>query len=268
LLTLDHVGALVRDLGAGAARWERLGFTLSPVSPQRGAVPGRDGMHPWASANRCAIFERGYLELIGLVNPSAYNPWQHFLERREGLHLLALRCQNADEAYAGLRAAAPFLQPPVQRERQIVGPGSERTLRFRNVFSSDALCPEGRYIIIEHQTPELLWQPELMRHANGAVGLEEVFVVADDQGVAERVAALGGIACVLSSAAFEVRFGWSPPAPGFAGVTVSFAALDETARIMQTRGLALRERKGDVWIAPEDANGFVLRLTQDDQPRA
>jgi hypothetical protein len=156
----------------------------------------------------------------------------------------------------------------VQRERRILVEGHERTLRFRNIFSSDALCPEGRYIIIEHQTPELLWQPELMRHANGAVGLEEVFVVADDRGVTERVAALGGIASVQSSAEFGERFGWSPPSPGFAGVTVSFAALDETARIMQTRGLALRERKGEVWIAPEDANGFILRLIQDDQPRA
>jgi len=54
-LSLDHVGAITRDLGAAGARWERLGFKLSPLSRQSGAVPGRTGMQPWASANRCAI---------------------------------------------------------------------------------------------------------------------------------------------------------------------------------------------------------------------
>lgn len=262
LLTLDHAGIVVRDLAAGAARWERLGFTLSPQSRQRGAVPGRDGMQPWASANRCAVFERGYLELIGLVDPAAWNPWQAFLERFEGMHLLALRCASADAAYAELAPRAPFLDPPVQRERNLEVDGEERTMRFRNVFSRDALCAEGRYIVIEHQTPDLLWQRTLMRHDNGAVALEEATVVAEDAGVAARIAALGGIATVSTPAEFRQRHGWAPPAPAFAGVTVSFTNLASAARMMETRGVKLRRSGGDLWVAPEDANGFVLRMVQ------
>ena len=74
-LDLDHCGCIVNDLAAGAAKWERLGFTLTPLSPQRGAVPDREGFHPWATANRCAILGNTYLELIGVVDPAAYNPW-------------------------------------------------------------------------------------------------------------------------------------------------------------------------------------------------
>jgi len=261
-LTLDHVGAIVADLAAGAARWERLGFTLSPLSRQRGAVPGAAGMQPWASANRCAVFSRGYLELIGLVDPAAYNPWAKFLGRFEGLHLLALRCADADAAYAALGAGAPFLDPPVQRERRLLVDGEEKAMRFRNIFSRDAACPEGRYIVIEHQTPEYLWQQGLMRHENGAVALEEAMVVADDPGVAERLTALGGIPTLYSSAGFRQRFGWAPQAPAFAGVTVSFSELDTAAQMMETRGVKLHEGRGDLWVAPEHSNGFVLRMIQ------
>lgn len=259
-LTLDHVGAIVTDLAAGAARWERLGFTLSPASRQRGAVPGREGMQPWASANRCAIFSRGYLELIGLADPAAWNPWAKFLARFEGLHLLALRCANADAAYAALAAGAPFLDPPVQRERKLIADGAERTMRFRNIFSRDALCPEGRYIVIEHQTPEYLWQPALMQHENGAVALEEAMVVADGPAVGERLAAMGGIPSVFTRAAFMQRFGWAPPAPAFAGVSVAFADVEAAARLMRARGVRLHERDGERWIDPADANGFVIRM--------
>lgn len=263
-LTLDHVGCVVRDLGAGAARWERMGFTLSPESRQRGAVPGQPGMHPWASANRCAIFETGYLELIGLVDPAAHNPWEKFLGRFEGLHLLALRCANADAAYAALKDRAPFLDPPVARERRLLVDGTERTMRFRNIFSRDADCPEGRYIVIEHQTPEYLWQPALQRHENGARALLEAIVVADDAAIAARAGALQDVPRVLAPGAFAARYGWQPPSPAFAAVTVSFHDLDAAARMMETRGIPLRRAGGDLWVPPEASNGFLLRMTQHD----
>src|SRR3954466_7158422 len=93
--SLDHLGAIVQDLAAGASRWEKLGFSLSPVSRQGGRMPGRDIDSLWATANRCAIFNKGYLELIGVVDETAFNPWTRFLSRFEGLHLLALRVQVA-----------------------------------------------------------------------------------------------------------------------------------------------------------------------------
>ena len=134
-------------------------------------------------------------------------------------------------------------------------------MRFRNVFSRDALCPEGRYIIIEHQTPELLWQPELMRHANGAVAIEEAMVVANEPGVAERLAALGvGALRACTSAEFKRRFGWSPQPPAFAGVTVAFSNPDAAVRLMENAGVRPRRTDGELWVAPEDANGLVLRM--------
>lgn len=260
MLSLDHTGTIVHDLAAGAARWEALGFTLSPVSRQRGAVPGQEGMQPWASANRCAIFERGYLELIGLVDPAAHNPWAKFLDRFEGMHLLALRCAHADDAWELLAPKAPFLSPPVARERPLLVDGAPRVMRFRNIFSRDEACPEGRWIVIEHQTPEYLWQPSLTRHDNGARALEDVTVVTDDPAVAARIAALEGIPRLATPAAFSARFGWAPPSPAFAAVTVSFSDVEAAARLMETRGIEVHRQGADCWVGPASTNGFVLRM--------
>lgn len=117
-LGLDHVGALVRDLSAGAARCYKLGFTLSPESRQRGKTPGRDDDSPWATANQCAILRQGYLELIGVVDlQEKYNPWTKFLDRFEGLHLCALRTLSADVTYDALAARTGAFQTPIARER-------------------------------------------------------------------------------------------------------------------------------------------------------
>lgn len=261
-LTLDHVGIIARELAPAAARWERLGFTLAPMSRQRGAVPGQTRMQPWATANRCVILRQGYVELIGTVDPTAYNPWTRFVERYEGIHILALRCANADVAYATLASRAPFLDPPIARERKLDYRGEERTMRFRNIFSRDADCPEGRYIVIEHQTPELLWQDELMTHENGAVALTEAVVVGDDAALAGRVRGLDAIPQLMSTSTFAERYGWTPSVPGFAAITIAFADLDRALQLLQARGIPVRRNGAELWLPPAETNGYVMRLAQ------
>lgn len=262
VLTLDHVGIIARDLASAAERWQRLGFTLAPQSRQRGAAPGQTGMQPWATANRCALLRQGYVELIGAVDPAAYNPWTRFVERYEGIHILALRCANADAAYSALASGAPFLDPPIARERKLTYRGDERTMRFRNIFSRDADCPEGRYIVIEHQTPELLWQEELMTHENGAVALTEAVVVGDDAALAARVRGLAAIPRLMGAREFATRYGVTPPAPGFAAITVAFADLERALRLFEARGFAVCGGGDQRWLAPPDTNGYVMRLAQ------
>ncbi|MBK6982083.1 MAG: VOC family protein [Betaproteobacteria bacterium] len=112
---LDHAGVIVRDLEITAQAWESMGFQLTPPSRQRGRMPDRDEPGPWATANRCAVFREGYLELIGVVDASCFNPWGPFLDRFEGMHILALRVDSADDAWKGLGripALADRFAPP------------------------------------------------------------------------------------------------------------------------------------------------------------
>jgi hypothetical protein len=280
--SLDHLGAIVRDLAAGAKRWERLGFSLSPVSRQSGKMPDRADEGPWATANRCAIFQRGYLELIGIVEPTAYNPWEKFLARFEGLHLLALRVENADAAYADLATRTHTLNAPVQRARRLDVNGVESTMRFRNIFSRDEAYPEGRYIVLEHQTPEYLWQPRYQTHPNGALALEAALVCADDlQAQRARLETIlgvppseegdrglrfapagGGSIELRNAAAFEDRFGSRPGArPCFAGVEVRFANRAHAAKLMEDNGIPVERRGGEWFVGPAHTNGFILRLS-------
>jgi hypothetical protein len=283
MASLDHLGTIVLDLAAGAARWEKLGFQLSPLSRQRGRMPGRDEEGPWATANRCAILRQGYLELIGVVDAAAFNPWTKFLDRFEGLHLLALRVPEANAAYAELARRTATLNAPVQRERRLDVDGAERTMRFRNIFSRDEAYPEGRYIVLEHQTPEYLWQPRYLAHPNGALALEAALVCADDvPAQAARLEAIvgarpsngadgellfrppqGGSIELHGAASFEARYGWLPQAlPCFAGVEVRFADRARAAGLMGENGIPVEKRGGEWFVAPQHTNGFTLRLSQ------
>lgn len=288
---LDHAGVIVRDLATTARTWESLGFSLSPVSRQSGRMPGRDETSPWATANRCAILRQGYLELIGVIDATAYNPWESFLRRREGMHILALRVDKADDTWAALAAdsslAADF-NAPVQRERALDVDGQQQTMRFRNIFSKDERCPEARLILIEHQTPEYLWQPRYLDHPNGAQALTGVFLCCELSGrdrpghPLNRLQALTGATIedqqvdsvrlrsadgcqfhALSPGGFALRFGVAPLAcPAYGGATVRFADRSRAASLMEANGHRV-VRDGDEWfVNPAGAPGFLLTLEQ------
>lgn len=279
-LSLDHFGAMVRDLDTGAERWRKLGFRLAPRSPQMGTVPGDGAMEPWATANHCVVLRRGYLELIGIHDPNRHNPWQSRMDRFEGIHIAALRCEDADRAYATLSATVEGFDPPVDRRREASVGEDTRTMKFRNIFSRDEAWPEGRMIVIEHQTPEILWQESLMDHPNGAVGLDSlIFCVADPAPLSARLSALlgidaevtvsrefqfslagGGALTMMAEARFQTRFPDAslPPLPCIAGAVVSVADLSVARSLIDDNGVATTDEQDGFWVAPEDANGGLL----------
>lgn len=279
-LSLDHVGAMVEDLDAGAARWRRLGFRLAPESRQAGVTRPGGPVEVWATANRCAVLGRGYLELIGVVDATRFNPWRGYMDRFEGIHIAAFRCADADDAYGELSRRAEGFDPPVDRKREAPFGDGTKTMKFRNIFSRDEFHPEGRFIVIEHQTPEVLWQAELATHPNGALRLETVILFADDPGPVigrmEAIAgagadrgridlALGGAVEVLDREGIEARFpGLRPPLlPCMGGCAISVADLAAARRLIAANGVPLNESGGGkFWIAPQFANGAAMEFIQ------
>jgi len=290
-LSLDHVGAIVRNLDAGAERWRRLGFRLSPRSQQMGFARATGQTEPWATSNHCAAFHRGYLELIGVTQPGLPNPWQHFIDRFEGGHITALRCADADAAFADIAARCDGMQPPVDRRRQAPFRDGTREMRFRNIFSRDDAFPEGRFIVIEHQTPELIWQEQLMEHPNGAVALEDVqFFAHDPMPTVRRITALTGVEPgagadgalrfklaasgaveVLSPRAFAERFvgAPAPASPSVAACTITVRRVDAARRMIETGGIGTETRADNAFsVAATDSNGIILVFREQAQPDA
>ena len=282
--SLDHVGFMVRNLDAAAARWERLGFLLSRRSRQMGKVPGKSDMAPWASSNHCVMFEQGYLELIGITNSEIFNPWSQFLNRFEGPHIIALRCKDGEKAYEALSRRIDHFDPPLQRLRKAPFGEGEREFRFRNIFSQDDHFSEGRYIIIEHQTPEVIWQDDLMVQPNGAVELVELVFCADvDDDLLDRLSRIsgeealeteaggfielggGGSLSVLSQTAFCRRYegALAPMRPAVAAAVIRVKNLGVLESLLNANGVQPVFRSPmSLWVSPEDGNGAVIEFIE------
>ena len=89
---VNHVGVAVRHMDKAEARYEALGFTLSPLSVHSGSMKPGEPVKPMATGNRCAIFPNNYIEVLGVVNPGLPSwGWMKFVEKFEvqGIHLPA-----------------------------------------------------------------------------------------------------------------------------------------------------------------------------------
>jgi catechol 2,3-dioxygenase-like lactoylglutathione lyase family enzyme len=192
--SLDHIGIAVPDLAAAAETYRRLGFQLTPLQQQAGPLEPGGPVVRWGSANHCAMLEQGYLELIGVVDPALYdNQLGRFLARYRGIHIMALGISDAEAAVERLRQAGLVVAGVRPMQRPVATPEGTSEVRFKRVPLADA--PEGRIQLIEHLTPELMWQPHLLAHPNRVVALTEtVLCVADIAETAERFRRLAGIA--------------------------------------------------------------------------
>lgn len=72
---LDHSVTITRDYDTVFARYEQLGFTLSPLSRHKVSVAQDAPVTESCTGNRCAYFGKSYLEIIGIVDPDGPDPW-------------------------------------------------------------------------------------------------------------------------------------------------------------------------------------------------
>ena len=178
---LDHVGLFVADLDAIPAWFTRLGFTLTPrAMHMHRDVAGREA--PSGTSNHCAMFREGYLEILGATadTPLAAQ-LKARLARYPGVHLIAFAAADADARHAALDQTdlAPLPLVHLQRPIDLDG-GPTATGRFSVIRMPPDSMPEGRIQVVTHHTPELVWQPRFLTHANGVEALTEVLVCVDD----------------------------------------------------------------------------------------
>jgi hypothetical protein len=276
-LLLDHVGVAVTDLGEGAAAYRKIGFTLTTRSVHEGRATG----------NHCVMLDAGYIELIGIANPSIESSFHAMVERYEGIHIVAFGCGNAAEAAPVLQARHEGIGGPELLERQAdFGPDNQETRRaaFRNIYTDASVFPEARFIFIEHETPDVLWQPHLLTHPNGAVGLAEIAICAPDADVtAARLATTLAVSAdakgpgiyaldlargrvyVLSP---EVVPKWAPgvepPAvPSVVGLGVSVVDLDQTKAFLDGQGVRYHAHPYPaIWLEPVHGRGAVVSFIE------
>lgn len=265
-LELDHVGVAVKSLDRGRDAYARLGFRLTARSFHSGSRSPGAPVEPWGSGNHCAMFREGYLEVLGLTDPDMHSSVKDMVARYEGLHIVAIGWGQADTARVEMLGRGVPVENVRSLERDAAfGPDDAqvRRARFRNCYVDRQAFPEGRFLYIEHLTRDVLWQPHLLDHPNGAVGMAEVTFAADDAAAtAQKLAALlpssaRGRFHVVSPA--EWPFAPLPPLPSPVGFGVRVDSLAKTRACLAANGVAFTERNG-LWTAPADGCGSAIRF--------
>ncbi|MGW4485992.1 VOC family protein [Amycolatopsis sp. NPDC004368] len=181
-MNLDHTIFLAHDHDRVWQLYEQLGFTLSPTS--RHLASSTSGGEPTLSctANRCAYFNGSFVELIGIVDATAGDPWQvlPIVARGEGLYGVSFGVPDTEAAERRLREAGLSTSGVLSLQRDVDTPEGRRTARFRSVHLRRDRTPEGSLHTAEHLTPEYVFQPQFLDHPNGAKGLDSVQLVASE----------------------------------------------------------------------------------------
>jgi Glyoxalase-like domain len=188
LAVLDHVGLFVPQMERAADALARLGFRLTPLSPQRHRLAPGQPLVPAGTANRLAMLREGYVEILTPVADTAVaRQLREAIERYAGLHLIAFGAGDAAAAQALLAGAGFAPQPVIHLERTVATRTGEGTVRFSVVRVPPGTMAEGRVQYCEHRTPELVWQERWLEQPNRARALAGlVLCVADPAEAAAR----------------------------------------------------------------------------------
>ncbi len=285
-LTLDHIAHFVPDIDQASRALERLGFTLTPFSLQQHRIEPGAPLTPAGSGNRCVMLRSGYLEFL---TPTADTPvaqrMRAAMDRYVGQHLICFGTSESERVHRRLAESGLDPQPPVSLQRQIGTETGEATARFTVQRVPPAAMPEGRIQVVEHHTPELLWQERWLDHANRAAGLAASIVCVDDPAEAAgrfarfagsgvrrqgRVAVVEGSArggvVIVDPATLKDHLGIAPPTlPWITGITLATDDLAATRAYLEANGFRIIEPKGHEAIAvagPPEVGGIFVFVSK------
>lgn len=180
---IDHVGIAARSLDGLAAKWERLGFRLTPRAFHQ------DHM---GTSNRLAQFDgRNFVELIEVDRPGTMLPhapgvmgfgaFNHdFLKRREGMSLIVFRTDDTAADLAAWKAKGLDVYDQFNFERQATLPdGSEATVRFELGFVTHPEI-DALFYVCHNRAEEQFWKAAYQRHGNGAEEIHAVILCSSE----------------------------------------------------------------------------------------
>jgi glyoxalase-like protein len=279
---VDHSIMITRRYREAWARYEELGFTLSPESRHRVTAEAGGPLVPSCTANRCAYFGESFVEVIGIVDDTAPDPWDvlPLVDAYSGLHGASFDLGDSEEALARLRSVGLAGSGVLSLQRPVDTPDGPAVVRARSVHIDRAKTPEGILHTAEHLTPQFVHQPRYLRHPNGARHLDSVLlVVADDELPAyrDRYAAMlgraatadgprlvfrlrvGSVQIIPASALADVLPGETAPVlPFFAAVGVGVADPRVARDLVEGNGISTHDLADGFFVSAADAYGCAV----------
>jgi hypothetical protein len=284
---LDHIVHAVHDLDAAAELYRRLGFQV-----------GARNLHPrtWGTQNHIIQLPGTFIELLAIADLSKLAPHtprnfsfgafnRDFLTRGQGLSMLVLEGHGASDADEfRVKGISDYELYEFEREGKRPD-GTPLKVSFALSFASDPLAPETGFFTCQHRNPENFWNPEFQVHANTAVGVAGVVLVAQDPNHHANFLAVfaggdashsspNGIAIktprgdidVVTPAGFVQRFGVVAPdvshGARLAAIRVSVSDASLMEAVPEEAGIGGLYAGNATVIGPADAMGAVLVFEQ------
>lgn len=278
---IDHLVLCGRSHQAMRDTFSALGFTLTPQA-----------QHPFGTGNSLIQLEGCFLELLSLFETgkipehkeghfsfAAFN--RDFLAQREGLSMLVLDTTDARADVAAFRAAGLQTYEPFDFSRKARLPnGQEATVGFSLAFATHPTLPGLAFFTCQQHAPEHFWKPDYQRHANRALTVLEVSLVAEkpvdhagflsafsgfpavasEDGITVRTAR-GNISCITPRS-FEKSFFRAAPdvsqGPRFGGFTIGVRRIARLADSIASSRYALHKDGPHRAVLSVDVNGSAI----------
>jgi catechol 2,3-dioxygenase-like lactoylglutathione lyase family enzyme len=279
---LDHIVHAVGDLEAAAEFYRRAGFTV-----------GARNRHAWGTHNYIVQFPGVFIELIAIGEPElirigapgtfSFGAFlRDFLAREQGLAMLVLEGKDAAADAAAFREAGIGDFKPFNFERDARRPdGSLTKVAFSLVFAADEKAPGIGYFTCQQHNPENFWNPAFQQHANGAMTIGGITMVAEDPEqhrhfvssfVGERhidadangisVTTPRGVIQVTDPTAWRATTGTEPPdltrGAHLAAICLLVGNKAAVLSALERSGIAAAEHDGRVVVPPQAAHGATL----------
>jgi len=277
---INHVGMAVRDLAATAERFQGMGFQLTPYSPHSAAWKPGDPVQPLGSGNRCVMFENNYLEILASEDPrTPAARIVNFIKHHQGAHIICFDCGDCELVDERVRGQGIETSGVIPLQRDIDTPDGVRTAKFERTQFAPKNSPEGYIQASRHLTPEYIYQPRYIGHANGCFQLCEAIMVTNDlPAFTKRYQAYIGAAPAFEDdvARFRLPLGTTltlvdisnaaailpgtllPPIPGIAAVAFRTKALTGLKDRLRGHGFTATEIGDRVLIPAEEASGVAV----------
>jgi hypothetical protein len=193
MISLDHVGVVGHSIDVMRRSWLEAGFFVTEPEELM-ALESGSGKRVSLGQHSChVILELGYIELTAVDRPNpAHHLWP-WIKPTDSLGIIALGAADIDSVHRRLLAANVPLGEPAQASRPIHYGARRGDALFTWFALGAASTPEALVCFVRNERPELIYQPEVQVHPNGAQALAGVILVADvPQAAVERYETYSG----------------------------------------------------------------------------
>ena len=284
---IDHLVLCSSDLSTMAGIYEKLGFTLTPQAH-----------HPFGTSNHLAQLGSSFIELLSITKPEnisqsksglfsfgGYNLM--FLSRGDGFSMVALKSNGWEADREHFISCGLDIYDPFEFHRLAEQPdGSEITVGFKLTFATHPEMPWAIFFTCDHQhEPKYFYKQQFQSHANSAIGIAEVMMVARNPGLYKSYfeSLIGeksvtehdsGLSVDAGSSVINIfrhsdlyeRFLGAPNVSDgetqMIGYGIHVQDINVTEKIMQANGLNFQKRGKSIWLSgPETAN-VILEFSE------